>query len=146
MKRAKIIIGYVRHPKDLLKSPAWGAASLPARRILDRLEVEHISHHGKCNGDLQVSYAQLAAGGVRRRSIPGAVRDLRRLGLLKVRVSTVLRVGQIRPPNLYELTYLETPAGGPTNDWRKITSIKEAKQATARRSRPRLRVLEAHHG
>jgi hypothetical protein len=119
--------------------------SRAARKVLDRLEVEHLNCGGKANGHLRVSYTQLAAAGVRPRSIPNALRELRALRLIKVTTSTApMRAGQFGPANLYEITYLPVGAEPPTNDWREITTLMQAKKekAAARRSRPRLRVVK----
>jgi hypothetical protein len=43
---------FVMHHVTMLTSPAWRELSYAARRALDRLEVEHLSHGAKENGNL----------------------------------------------------------------------------------------------
>jgi hypothetical protein len=106
----------------LFGSIALTAASLAARRTLDRLIAEHLKHGGKENGRLAVSYAQLAIhAGVQEREIAGALAELVDLGLV-----IISRRGQ-RPngaaktrPNLYRLTFLPDYEGGwPSDEWQR---------------------------
>lgn len=49
---------------EMLTAPAWAAVPVPLRRILERLEVEHLKHGGKDNGYLRVDYSQFVDCGV----------------------------------------------------------------------------------
>jgi hypothetical protein len=79
-KRNSILEAFVTHPLSLRLSPAWQALPNNARRILDRLEVEHMQHGGADNGHLPCTYADFEKAGVRRKSIALAIRQCVALG------------------------------------------------------------------
>lgn len=112
------------HRQRMLLSPAWQARTAPLVRILERLEVEHMAHGGKENGTLQVSYDQLEAWGVSRKSISSAIELGCLLGLITVREGERAR-GMVRPPSMYRLTYLRTFERGrfvaETDEWAKLS-------------------------
>jgi hypothetical protein len=128
MKARRPIDGqFVPHRLALLESYAWRSLSGEAHLTLHRIEIEHLRHGGKENGDLVVLYDHfLAYVGGHRRGIARALRDLEALGLIRV-VRGRAGNGEFRTPSKYRLTYL--PSGGqpPTDEWREITSIGEAK-------------------
>src|SRR5687768_13221199 len=94
-----------RSPVRLVLSPAWQHRPRPLCRVLERLEVEHMRHGGKENGQLCVSFDQLVEYGVSRRVIRPAIDAGVQLGLLVVRQSDEL-VRNVRAPNQYRLTYV----------------------------------------
>jgi hypothetical protein len=58
----------------MIKSPAWSVLSLSARRVLDRIEIEHADHGGNDNGRLPVTYDDFERydeGGRRRPTATG---------------------------------------------------------------------------
>ena len=55
---------FVAHSRELRELAAWRALPDNARRILDRLEVEHMRHGGAENGALPCTYF-VAAGAAR---------------------------------------------------------------------------------
>ena len=57
---------FVAHSLDLRRSPAWRALPNNARRVLDRLELEHMDHGDAENGSLQCSYSDFEAAGLHR--------------------------------------------------------------------------------
>ena len=69
---------------EMLRSPAFRALSLSARRILDRIEIELASHGGRDNGKLPVTYANFVEFGVHRLAIAPGIREAGALGLLEV--------------------------------------------------------------
>src|SRR5262249_18705660 len=75
---------WIWHTLELRQSPAWRALSLNERRLLDRLEIEHMRHGGTENGNLGVSKEQFAEFGVSRRLVSSVVAHLVALGLLVV--------------------------------------------------------------
>ena len=91
-------------------------------RILQRLEIEHVSNGGKQNGDLTCTYSDFVEYGLRRASIPEAIRRLVRRGFLVVTGQGRQSYGNLRIPSRYRLTYLPTFADGrwvePTHEWR----------------------------
>jgi hypothetical protein len=57
IKRRNSIDGqFAAHTIEMIKSPAWSVLSLSARRVLDRIEIEHADHGGYDNGKLPVTY------------------------------------------------------------------------------------------
>ena len=75
---------FVAHSRELRESAAWRALPDNARRILDRLEVEHMRHGGAENGALPCTYSDFVAAGVRRASVSLAIRQCAALGFLEV--------------------------------------------------------------
>jgi hypothetical protein len=84
MKRPKIGGPYVPHTRELIESLAWRALSLSARRLLDRIELEHLRHSGKDNGRLPITFDQFVDYGIHRHAIAPAMRECEALGLLQV--------------------------------------------------------------
>jgi hypothetical protein len=133
--RTRINGQFVPHRLDLIQSPAWAALSLAARRVLDRIEAEHVLHGGADNGRLAVPYRALEEGGVRPNSITAAIREAVALGFL--RITRPGRGGnrEFRQPTLYRLTHLPTRDMPPTDEWTSITTDVQADEiARAARS------------
>jgi hypothetical protein len=104
----------------MLISPSWQLAPRPLKRMLERLEIEHLRHGGFNNGELFVSYGQFVEAGMSRRSIKPTQQLGADLGLMEVIQNE--GAGDIRAPNAYRLTYV--PAKGkknPSDDWKSIT-------------------------
>jgi hypothetical protein len=138
-KRTKILGQLVPHLRDLLESPVWQVLSLSARRVLDRIELEHMDHGGGENGRLPVTFEDFERYGIRRNSISPAIQQCAALGL--VEITQVGRAGnsEFRQPNKFRLTYLTAMGRDPaTHEWRRITTIEEAQQTTrSGKTRPR---------
>lgn len=112
---------FVPHRLEMLIHPAWQMAPVPLRRMLERLEVEHLRHGGCKNGELFVSFNQFVAASISRRKI-APVQDLgEALGLMElIRPTDVC--GDLRAPNSYRLTYLPTKGTkAPTDEWKFVT-------------------------
>lgn len=127
--RAKPSIGgqFIAHRVEMLESEAWRSLSFAARKVLDRLEIEHAHHGGKENGRLPCTYQDLARFGVRRSSVSGALRQLVATGFIEVTHQGRGGNADYRDPSRYRLTFLHTKAGSrvidPTDDWRKWSPI-----------------------
>jgi hypothetical protein len=63
---------FIAHPRAMVESPAMRALSLAARKVLDRIEIEHMNHGGARNGQLPVTYRDFEAWGIRRHKLRGA--------------------------------------------------------------------------
>jgi hypothetical protein len=118
-RRTSIEGQWVAHRIDMVRSPAWRALSLSARRLLDRLEIEHAAHGGAENGKLPVTYDDFVRYGIHRHAVRPAIREAVALGFLKIRQSGRAGNADFRRPNIFELTYVSTQIG-PTDDWAKI--------------------------
>jgi hypothetical protein len=114
----------------MLESESWSAMPLSARRVVDRVVLEHLAHGGTQNGELVVTYDDLARFGLSsRRATAAAIRIAVSLGFLDITVRGRRAFGGARLPSRYGLTWLpkcdRTPA---SNRWRGIATRAEAKQ------------------
>jgi hypothetical protein len=115
---------------EVRESRAWRELSDGTRRLLDRLEVEHMRHRGLCNGNLISTYDHFQQWGMRRASIPMAIREATCFGFLEVQQLGYRTAGQYLPANRYRLTYvfsarIKTRAAdekrcAPTDEWKRI--------------------------
>jgi hypothetical protein len=83
-KPNKIAEQFIAHTREMRESIAWRYLPDNARRILDRLELEHMHHAGGENGRLPCTYADFARAGIRRRSVSLAIQQCEALGFLEV--------------------------------------------------------------
>jgi hypothetical protein len=75
---------FVAHTAELLNSPAWRHRSLYARRLIDRLELEHVRHNGRENAYLKLTYRQMQKAGVHSDFIAAALDEVVTLGLVTI--------------------------------------------------------------
>jgi hypothetical protein len=118
--------------RDLLNSDAWSGMSLHCRRFVDFLILDHCSHGGRENGNLQATYDQLVRYGIPRKRIANAIREAVARGLVEVmRKGGLFGMEARRTTSLYRLTWYGTisPARYPTNEW---SSFKEGKFSVSR--------------
>jgi hypothetical protein len=130
-KNAKAINeAFVPHTLSMLLSPAWMVLSLTARRVLDRIEIEHMHHGRKENGNLTVTYDQFEAYGIHRHAIGPAIREVVTLGLVEITEQGRAGNREYRRPNRYRLTYREAKGamGNGTHEWRGIETIEQAEE------------------
>jgi hypothetical protein len=130
--------------REMLESEAWRAIkTLSAKRVLERIILEHMAHAGTENGNLTVTYADFIAYGVRKKSIPSAIAIVEGLGWIDITVQGKQAVEEDRYPSRYALTWLPQPARGKpaTNRWRQMTTRAAARavvrQALAHREAKR---------
>ena len=107
---------------DMLMSDAWAALTLPARRVVERIVIEHMNHGGRCNGDLAVTYDDFQAFGVRRNSIRGAIKLSERMGWIMVTQKGGRSSGRLRWPSRYGLTWLPIGEAPPVNTWKRVSA------------------------
>jgi hypothetical protein len=134
--------------REMMESPAWAALPLASRRVIDRLMVEHMSHAGTENGNLKVSYDQFADFGLRRASLPEAIKVAVELGFIDIVSEGIVSYGAARRPAAYGLAWLHradrTP---PSQRWKAfkhvaqaeavVTSVHEASKAPSARKAER---------
>ena len=122
-KRNALGSSFVSHSRDMRESPAWAALPDNARRVLDRLEVEHMRHGGAENGALQCPYTDFERAGIRRASVALAVRQCVALGFLAIERQGLRSRAEFRAPSVYRLTYLNGCGRSPlpTDNWRSVT-------------------------
>jgi hypothetical protein len=120
-KRWKLEGQFIPHTLDMRESPGFRALTMPARRVLDFLELEHLRHGGAENGNLLAPYAQLVTWGVTKRDIAPAIATLVRFGFIR-RTEHGQRLGGRPNATRYALTWLPTSDGQlPTEDFRKVS-------------------------
>jgi len=113
---------FVQLTRRLLLSPAWGALSINARRLIDFLMIENMNHAGVENGRLYATYHQLVRYGLSRAHIREAVEECERLGLVRRGAPRMQRVAA-----RYRLTFLQTINtdtglwAPPSNDWERLS-------------------------
>jgi hypothetical protein len=115
---------------EMLRSDAWRDMSINARRMLDLLEIEHMAHGGRENGNLIVTFDEFQAYGIRRQVIARTIAELERLGWIEVQRG--LYRGFARSmPNRFRLTarlaLVANPVCAPyyvegTHEWRRYRS------------------------
>ena len=108
---------WIWHTREMLTSEAWRTLGVHARRLIDFLEIDHMSNAAQSNGELMATYDQLTDYGIPRRKIKGAIEEAKRLGFIDVDYGG--RWNMTNRPSLYRLTYYTDRYGDPpTNDWR----------------------------
>jgi len=119
---------FIAHRRDMREAPAWRHLPDNARRILDRLELEHMRHGSAENGRLPCTYADFEKAGIRRKSIALAIRQCVGLGFLEVTRQGRRSVAEFRTPSLYRLTYVHGTgrSQAPTDEWQRISTDEHA--------------------
>jgi hypothetical protein len=115
--------------REVLESPAFRHLSPLAKQVLHAIELEHLRHGGKENGNLIVPYNTIRAycRGASKRKIAQALRELEAFGFVTVQRGKVS--GSKREPNRYLLTHLPGHNGGPpSDDWSEIKTDDEAER------------------
>jgi hypothetical protein len=133
-RRTKIGGQFAPRTIEMLESPAFRVLSLSARRILDRLEIELAHHGGQDNGKLPVTYEHFHEYGIHRHAIGPGIGECIALGFVEITEPGRAGNAEFRAPNLFRLTYKNTRVEGPTDDWRRIENVNDAK-AIARAAR-----------
>lgn len=115
--------------QDMLTSPAWAALTISAKRVIERLAIEHMSHAGTMNGELIVTYDDFENFGVSRKTIKTAIDVAQALGFIDVTFKGVRSYGSARRPSQYALTWLPQNDGNdPTNRWKIIKTKEQAEE------------------
>jgi hypothetical protein len=127
IKRRNGIDGqFAAHTIDMIKSPAWCVLSLSARRVLDRIEIEHADHGGNDNGRLPVTYDDFECYGIHPHSIRAAIQETVALGFAEITERGRAGNAEFRSPHKFRLTYFRVGRAPPTNEWRRIKTVEEA--------------------
>lgn len=137
-RKGAIVGAFVAHPLELRRSPAWRALPDDARRVLMRLELEHMEHGGACNGALACTYTDFADDGLRRSSISLAIRQCVALGFLEVTQAGRRSISDFRRPSLYRLTHLNGcgPSPEATHEWKCFGTTEDAMAALRKAETP----------
>jgi hypothetical protein len=130
-RRNSVAGSFVSHRADMLNSPSWRVSSLSARRVLDRIAIELCRHGGHVGDDgkgLAVTYADFEAYGVERHCIAPAIREAVALGLLRITKQSRGGNADFRSVTLYRPTYPQMIDAEPTDEWKRIETVDEAKR------------------
>jgi hypothetical protein len=134
VKRRNSIEGqWVPHRIEMLRSPAWSVLSLSARRVLNRIEIEHADHGGNDNGRLPVTYDDFECYGIHRHAIRAAIQETVALGFVEITERGRAGNAEFRSPHKFRLTYFHVGRAPPTNEWQRIKTVEEAQLARAAR-------------
>jgi hypothetical protein len=144
-KNNSIVGQFVAHSREMRESPAWAAVPDNARRVLDRLELEHMRHGGAENGSLPCTYSDFVAHGVRRASVSLALRQCEALGFLEITHRGGRSISEYRDPSRYRLTYLNGRGQSAikTDEWKRIETDEDAKAALKRAAEEKNRSTQA---
>jgi DNA-binding IclR family transcriptional regulator len=94
--------------------------SVSLRRILDRLIAQHLTHYMKANGQLMVSYEELAAhAGADKSDVSSALAELVDVGLTDIKHGQ-WSTSTKRLPNRYRLTFFPVDEAAPTHEWKRF--------------------------
>jgi hypothetical protein len=110
---------FVMLPIAVMESEPWRTLPIYARRVLDRIIVEHATHYGQRNGRLVVSYRDFREYGISdRTSIAKGIRILAERGFLEIVEAGRWNGGRGRRAARYRLTFLPTKDHPTTDEWR----------------------------
>jgi hypothetical protein len=111
---------WVWHTEDMLISPAWRALSINAKRVIERVELEHMAHGGNENGTLPVTHQNFRKHGIYATAIAPAIQEAIFLGF--IRCVQGGRWNEKNTPSIFRITWLGDKNGNaPTNEWQSVT-------------------------
>lgn len=120
---------FIGHRVEMIRSPAFAALALSARRVLDRLEIECCKSAGRNNGNLICTHKDFRNFDIYRDGVGPGIRETEALGFIAVERGKAM--GSSTAPSTYRLTYLPTKNAGPTDEWRNITTHEQARAIAA---------------
>lgn len=113
--------------REMMESPAWRAMSENARRLLDRIMLEHMAHAGTENGALTVTYDDFVATGIRRNSIAPTIAECVVLGWITHHRGARAHGEGRGHAQRFGLSWLPTADGEPAvQGWRRWTDEADA--------------------
>jgi hypothetical protein len=128
VRRNKISGQFAYQLIEMLESPAWRVLSLSARRVFDRIQIEHAHHGGRENGRLPVTFKDFEQFGIERHRIRPAIVELEALGFIRITQHGRAGNADFRIPNKFRLTHQHANDGvePATNEWCRIKTMEEA--------------------
>src|SRR4051794_32043940 len=104
---------FVKLPREVLESDAFGSLGINGFRVLRFLMIEHMRRGGRQNGNLKAPHRQLVAFGIGTHQLSAAITEAEACGLIECD-----RHG-LRIATTYALTWLPLHDDSPaTNAWR----------------------------
>jgi hypothetical protein len=116
--------------REMLESVAYRVLSQSAHRAISRVELELCYHGGNDNGQLPVTFDDFIEYGIDRASVAPALREGEALGFFRITDRGRGGNREYRAPNKFYLTFAVgrgSRANPPTDEWRKIKTINDAK-------------------
>jgi hypothetical protein len=122
LKRTSIGAQFSARRIDMLESPAYRVLSLSARKVIDRIDIEHMRHGGAENGRLPVTFKDFREYGIHYEGIAPAIREAEALGFIEITRRGRAGNAEFRQPNLFRLTFHRSAGdyGDGTHEWQKI--------------------------
>jgi hypothetical protein len=131
-RKNKISQQFVYYTREMIDSPAYRALSLQGRKILRRLELEHMAHGGQDNGKLPCRYHDFVKYGCRKNGLSAALIEVDILGFAPTMSLGTRAYGNVPgKASTFRLTYLPTAEGPATDEWKRWSSVEEARTAVA---------------
>jgi hypothetical protein len=132
-RRAAISGQFVPHLVELRESPAWRVLSASAKKLLERIELEHAHHGGTENGRLPVTYNDFVQHGIDRHAVNPALAEAVALGFVEVTERGRGGNAEFRRPNLFRLTFraANNVLGDGSHEWRRIETMEDARRVRA---------------
>jgi len=119
---------------EMLASPAWAALSNHARKVIDRVMVEHMAHGGRENGALPVTYDDLVKVGLRRNRIASAIAEAVALGFIDHQRGRPAGGEAKGHAQVFRLTWMRSKDGeSATNRWKPLDRSEADRRAALSR-------------
>jgi hypothetical protein len=146
-RKNKISEQFVYYTREMIGSPAYRVLSLQGRKVMRRLELEHMSHGGQDNGKLPCRYYDFVQYGCRQKGLSAALIEVGVLGFaITVTLGTRAFANIPGKASTFRLTYLPTADGPATNEWKKWKTAEEAREAVAHEQREHSEWLDTAQG
>ena len=115
------------------ESPAWRVLSASAKKLIERIELEHAHHGGTENGRLPVTYNDFVRHGIDRHAVSPALAEAVALGFVEVTERGRGGNAEFRRPNLFGLTFraADSVLGDGSHEWRRIETMEDARRIRA---------------
>jgi hypothetical protein len=144
-RRTQMAENWIAYSRTMVESPALRVLSLPAIRVMHRIESEHMHNGGAENGRLLVTFDQFEEWGVGRKAIAPAIRELVSLGFVEIMEKGCAGPAGFGRAHRFRLTYVNMKSREqPTNEWSRVAAVEAAKalvEAAKQSASPTARAL-----
>jgi hypothetical protein len=132
-RRTAISGQFVPHLVEMRESPAWRVLSASAKKLIERIELEHAHHGGTENGRLPVTYNDFVQYGIDRHAVKPALAEAVALGFVEVTERGRGGNAEFRRPNLFRLTFraANNVLSDGSHEWRRIETMGDARRVRA---------------
>lgn len=138
---------FIWYGREMIESPAYRVLSLQARKVMRRLELEHLAHGGQENGRLPCRYQDFVEYGCRKNTLAAALIEVQVLGFaITVRLGTKAFANIPGKATTFRLTYLASRDGPASNEWKAWKTTEDARKAVAEAQRKHDEWLDQSEG